>query len=51
MKVCTNCERINQDKEETCIGCGCDDFRFVVFAPYDDIEPYLEARCTEHTQA
>ena len=42
MKVCDNCDRINPDDAEVCIGCGESEFSGVIFPFYDDIEPYME---------
>jgi len=31
MKMCENCNRLNEDDAEVCIGCGEDEFIEVVF--------------------
>jgi RNA polymerase subunit RPABC4/transcription elongation factor Spt4 len=43
MKICDNCQRINLDEAEVCIGCGGDKFTEIIFPFYNDIESYLES--------
>ena len=31
MKMCVNCDRLNLDKEEECVGCGGKEFIEVTF--------------------
>ena len=42
MKVCDNCQRLNPEDAEVCIGCGESDFEELLFPFYNDIKPYLE---------
>ena len=42
MKVCNNCQRINLNNVEVCIGCGKSEFTELLIPFYDDIEPYLK---------
>ena len=45
MKVCTNCDRLNPDTVETCIGCDGEEFNDLHFImESNDIEPYLEGK-------
>ena len=48
MKVCDNCQRINPDDVEECLGCGGKEFETLHFiSEANSIEPYLREHLGE----
>ena len=48
MKVCVNCDRINEDSVEECVGCGFTNFQIIL--PIEEDEPACYERQEDYKE-